>query len=261
MDVNQSDAVATSTSAKDQASQSGVTQNETRQASQQDAAQATRNKEGSEQATVENEKKGGTGQPRQQDAIARRDAYLFMSPFALLQRLLTDNIAGILDQPGARLGRPKARSSGTGDSMTWVPKIDVVQRGNEVVIRADLPGVSPDQVTIDVTDEAIILAGQRKDEHVENAGGVYRYERTYGAFYREIPLPEGAILDRAKAAFKDGVLEITVPAPPEQVSRGRRLRDQHVVVRWHMHCDRGRRDGVLDRRCMAPPACRANYPP
>jgi HSP20 family protein len=222
MDVNQSDAPAMSTSAKDQASQSGVTQNETRQPSQQGAAQNV-NKQAGQQATAQNEKKDGTGQPRQDERIARHDAYLFMSPFALLQRVLTDNMAGIFDQPGTRLGRPKARSIGTGDSMTWVPKIDVVQRGNEVVIRADLPGVTPDQITIDVTDDAIILAGQRKDQHVENSGGVYRYERTYGAFYREIPLPDGAIVDRAKAAFKDGVLEITVPAPPEQVSRGRRL--------------------------------------
>jgi HSP20 family protein len=74
-----------------------------------------------------------------------------------------------------------------------------------------------------VTDDAIVLSGQRKEEHVEDGGSVYRFERTYGAFFREIPLPEGAIVDQAKASFKDGVLEITVPAPPEQVSRGRRL--------------------------------------
>ena len=53
--------------------------------------------------------------------------------------------------------------------------------------------------------------------------GVYRIERTYGAFYRVIPLPDGAMTDRATATFRDGVLEIRMPAPPEQVSRGRRL--------------------------------------
>jgi HSP20 family protein len=52
---------------------------------------------------------------------------------------------------------------------------------------------------------------------------VYRSERSYGSFYREIPLPEGAITEQAKANFKNGVLEITMPAPPEQVRRGRRL--------------------------------------
>ena len=52
---------------------------------------------------------------------------------------------------------------------------------------------------------------------------MYRSERTYGSFYRQIPLPEGAMTDQAKASFKDGVLEITMPAPPDQVTRGRRL--------------------------------------
>jgi HSP20 family protein len=52
---------------------------------------------------------------------------------------------------------------------------------------------------------------------------VYRSERSYGSFRRVIPIPEGAMTDQAKANFKDGVLEITIPAPPEQVRRGRRL--------------------------------------
>jgi HSP20 family protein len=73
------------------------------------------------------------------------------------------------------------------------------------------------------SDNAITISGERQQEHEEDRGGVYRFERSYGAFFREIPLPEGAIVDQAKASFKDGILEITVPAPPEQVSRGRRL--------------------------------------
>ena len=73
------------------------------------------------------------------------------------------------------------------------------------------------------TENHITLQGERKREHEEEKGGVYRSERSYGSFYREIPLPEGAITEQAKANFKNGVLEITMPAPPEQVRRGRRL--------------------------------------
>jgi HSP20 family protein len=98
-----------------------------------------------------------------------------------------------------------------------------VQRGNELVVRADLPGVKPDDVTVEIGDDTITISGERQQEHKQESGGVYRFERTYGSFFREIPLPEGALVDRAKASFKDGVLEVTVPAPPEQVSRGRRL--------------------------------------
>ena len=108
-------------------------------------------------------------------------------------------------------------------AIAWMPKIDVVQRNNELVIRADLPGVNPDDVVVEISEDAITISGERKQEHVEENGSVYRYERTHGTFYREIPLPAGAIANQAKASFKDGVLEIIAPAPPEQVSRGRRL--------------------------------------
>ena len=107
--------------------------------------------------------------------------------------------------------------------IAWAPRVDVVQRGNELVVRADLPGMRPDDVTVEISDDAITISGERQEERSEENNGVYRYERTYGSFFREIPLPEGAMVDGAKANFKDGVLEITVPAPPEQVSRGRRL--------------------------------------
>ena len=91
------------------------------------------------------------------------------------------------------------------------------------MVRADLPGLSRDDVKVDVTDDAITIQGERRREHEDERGGVYRSERSYGSFQRVIALPEGAITDQAKASFRDGVLEITMPAPSEQVTRGRRL--------------------------------------
>jgi HSP20 family protein len=182
------------------------------QAGLQDAAQQP-----GKQDQAQPESKDVERQQRQDNRMARR--YPLMSPFAMLQRILTDDIAGIFD----RLDKPKASPRAADDLMTWTPKVDVFQRGNELVIRADLPGLNRDNVTVEVTDDAIVLSGERKEEHVEEGDNVYKFERTYGALYREIPLPEGAMVDQAKASFKEGVLEITVPAPPEQVSRGRRL--------------------------------------
>jgi HSP20 family protein len=83
--------------------------------------------------------------------------------------------------------------------------------------------LSRDDIKIDATDHGITIQGERKREHEEEREGLYRSERSYGRFYRMIPLPEGAMIDQAKASFKDGVLEIVMPAPPEQVRRGRRL--------------------------------------
>jgi HSP20 family protein len=121
-------------------------------------------------------------------------------------------MAGLLGSPLPRAG-----------AELWAPQIDVFQRNNELVVKADLPGLKKDEVKIDVTDDAITIQGERRSEHEEEREGVYRSERSYGSFCRVVPLPEGAITDQAKATFNNGVLEITMPAPPEQVTRGRRL--------------------------------------
>jgi len=158
---------------------------------------------------------------RSDSPLARRDAFLLASPFALLHRFFSGDLMNLFDDLGSRGGSSPAMRARTPNA--WMPSIDVMQRNNELVVRADLPGMNPDDVDVEIGDKAITISGERKQENVEESGSVYRFERTCGTFYREIPLPEGAIVNKAKAAFKDGVLEITVPAPPEQVSRGRRL--------------------------------------
>lgn len=115
---------------------------------------------------------------------------------------------------------------GTGREATqnlWSPQMETFQRGSEFVVRADLPGLNKDDVKIDITDDTLTIEGERREEHEENREGYYRSERSYGNFYRVVPLPEGAITDSAKANFNNGVLEIVVQAPPREVSRGRRL--------------------------------------
>jgi HSP20 family protein len=94
----------------------------------------------------------------------------------------------------------------------WTPDVEMFRRDNTIVVRADVPGMTKDDVTIEVTDGQLVLRGERKQEKEEKKEGYYRAERTYGAFYRTLPLPEGVKLDEAKATIKDGVLEVTVPA-------------------------------------------------
>lgn len=116
-----------------------------------------------------------------------------------------------------------SRAVTQGAAEVWAPQIDMFQRGNELVVKADLPGMNKDEVKVDVTDDAITITGERRREHEEEREGIYRIERSSGSFRRVVALPEGAITDQAKATFRSGVLEITMPAPPEQVTRGRRL--------------------------------------
>ena len=116
-----------------------------------------------------------------------------------------------------------AAGNRVGDWDLWSPQVETFQRGNELVVRADLPGLSKDDVNVEVRDDSIVIQGERRDEFKDEHEGFYRSERRYGSFYREIPLPDGAIGDDAKATFRDGVLEITMPAPPREAARGRRI--------------------------------------
>jgi HSP20 family protein len=102
-----------------------------------------------------------------------------------------------------------------------VPPVEVVQRGDRLVIRAELPGLSRSDIEVDVQDGTVTLRGERRHESEEEERGVYRSERIYGTFSRTIPLPEGAEVEHAQATFHDGILEIDVPVTG--AARGRRL--------------------------------------
>jgi HSP20 family protein len=150
-----------------------------------------------------------------------------VEPFRMMDRFV-DEMDRVFDDVfgGWRAPRFGVRwwpSAWQGEFRQWTPDVEIFHRNHEIVVRVDLPGLTRDDITVDVTADRITLHGERKREHEENKGGDYRSERSYGSFYREIPLPEGTITDQAKAYFKRGVLEITMPAPPEQVRRGRRL--------------------------------------
>jgi len=109
------------------------------------------------------------------------------------------------------------------EHMDWTPAVEAFQRGNDFIIRADLPGLSSKDLSIDIGDDMVTISGERAYDHDEEHEGVYRSERSYGAFRRVIGLPEGALTETAKASFNSGVLEVRMQAPSPSVRRGRRL--------------------------------------
>ena len=98
-------------------------------------------------------------------------------------------------------------------SENWWPAVEVLKRNGDIVVRADLPGVNKDDVKVEVTNGDIVIQGERKRQSEETGEGFYRSERSYGSFYRCIPLPDGAKADQARAQFNNGVLEVSVPVP------------------------------------------------
>jgi HSP20 family protein len=134
-----------------------------------------------------------------------------MNPFSLMRRMTEE------------LDRTFREVSGSGPSESvWAPAIEVAQQDKNYVVRAEVPGLQPNDVKLEITDDAIVIQGERKVEKEENKSGVHVTERHYGRFYRAIPLPEGAKADEASAKYENGVLEITVPTE-EQRNRRREI--------------------------------------
>jgi HSP20 family protein len=101
----------------------------------------------------------------------------------------------------------------------WVPAMDLIETETDFVLKADLPGVSESDVNIELEDNVLTISGERKAEHEERQAGYYRVERSFGSFRRALTLPEGVDPEAVKATFADGVLEVTVPKPAQQVPR------------------------------------------
>ena len=114
---------------------------------------------------------------------------------------------------------PAAGNGTTTPTRRWLPAMDLVETDDDLVLRADLPGLSEGDVNIEVEDNVLTISGERKAEHEKRNEGYYRVERTYGTFRRSLTLPEGVDPERVRASFDRGVLEVTIPKPEQRKPR------------------------------------------
>ena len=111
--------------------------------------------------------------------------------------------------------RPDAGGLAQSYPRMWAPALEVFERDNKFVVRAELPGLKKEDVKIEVTHDELTIEGERKlAKEEKEEGGFYRTERRYGTFYRSISIPEHVKAEAAAATFKDGVLEIEMPTLP-----------------------------------------------
>jgi HSP20 family protein len=102
-----------------------------------------------------------------------------------------------------------------GTARRWIPAMDLVETDDHLVLRGDLPGMTEDDVNIEIKDNVLIVSGERKAEREDKREGYHRVERAFGSFSRSLSLPAGVDADKVQANFDNGVLEVRIPKPAE----------------------------------------------
>ena len=144
-----------------------------------------------------------------------------VNPFQMMRRFTKDMERVFGDFPGFWF--PNFKTEFTPfqtefENVQWIPQIEVLQNNGNFMVRADLPGLTKEDVKVELKDNLLLISGERKEEKEEKREGFYRSERSYGNFYRHIPLPEGVKTENAVATFRNGVLEITMPVPKAEIT-------------------------------------------
>jgi len=205
---------------------------------QQGAEQGQRGTEQNYGAQRAGSQYGGSLQPRGGTQAAPWSNYggYGSGPFSVMRRI-SDEMdrlfegfgfgRGAFAEPGWQGGLTSAGQQG---AALWSPHLEMFERDGKLIVTADLPGVKKEDVSVEVGEDAITLQGQRRQEQTSREQGYYRSERSYGSFYRTIPLPEGADPSTASATFRDGVLEIALQAPQKRPgSRSLEIKDEQAT--------------------------------
>jgi HSP20 family protein len=140
-----------------------------------------------------------------------------LSPWSSVGRLsdLRDEIDRLFESPLAELTRTSNVLSG------WTPALDVYEQKDHFIVKAELPGMKKEDITVSLHDGSLSISGERKSETKHEDAEVYRAERFFGRFQRTVTLPAPVAPDKVKAQYKDGVLTVTLPkteeAKPKQI--------------------------------------------
>lgn len=144
-----------------------------------------------------------------------------MSPFDEMERMMEEFFPGSLMRPGRWGWGPRGSGLAAPFEGRW-PKVDVVEQDNQVVVRAEVPGVKKEDLDVSITDNSVTIRGTTQEEKTEEEGDYYHREISRGSFSRTVTLPGGVDGDKAKASFKDGMLELTLPK--EERSKRRKVK-------------------------------------
>jgi HSP20 family protein len=160
-------------------------------------------------------------QPTELQSTTKSQPMTATSPFGLIRRFAEDMEKMFEDFGDFRFPRLFVKEffpfRTEMNDVAWIPEIEVTQNKEQLTVRCDLPGMKKDDIKIELRDEVLMIAGERNEEKKEEREGYYRSERSYGTFYRQVPLPAGVKTDTAEATFRDGVLEVKMLATAKEL--------------------------------------------
>jgi HSP20 family protein len=145
-----------------------------------------------------------------------------MTPFNEMEKWFEESWM----KPFSLFNAPLWTAMRTTEFEEFSPTVDIYEEGKDVVVKADLPGVKKGDITIDVSESMLTISGEKRHEDEVEKKDYYRYESTYGRFSRSFELPGGMDTEKAKAHFKDGVLEIRLPKSEKAVQKSRTIKIQ-----------------------------------
>ena len=141
----------------------------------------------------------------------------FLSPFEEMERWFEESFRRPFFAP-SWMPRFKLPEFG----VTY-PTVDIFEDGNDVVVKAELPGIKKEDIEVNISDDVITISGEKKSEEKVEKKDYYRLERTFGSFTRSLQLPAETQTDKAKASFRDGILEVRMPKPEAAVRKVKKI--------------------------------------
>lgn len=143
-----------------------------------------------------------------------------MSSLGSMERFLEDTFRRPFSGMNWLPFRDISREFGRFGEVAFTPTVDVYEQGNDVIVKCELPGMKRDDINLKFVDNnTLVLSGERKSEEKIEKGGYLRQESSYGAFSRTLSLPEGIDHEKARASYKDGILEIRIPKTEEALNK------------------------------------------
>ncbi|HWR59182.1 MAG TPA: Hsp20/alpha crystallin family protein [Thermodesulfovibrionales bacterium] len=151
-------------------------------------------------------------------ALAKTERPRYLSPLEDMERWFAD----FWRKPFSLL-TPTLWPEKAGEFETIVPSVDIYEEGNEIVLKADMPGMEKKDVDISISDGFLTISGERKKEEKVEKGNYYSYERSHGSFFRRFELPRDIDADKVKAHLDSGVLEVRLPKSEEAKERSKKI--------------------------------------